>query len=179
MCEFFRIEGGRDCVLWVVCLSRTHDLSGCPAAQRFSVVNREQENGLRLCCTDGIGILRFLRATAFNRHWGRDLASDSEWCLFDSNSSSAGVPRPVSPLHTAVALVVPARGFRWLEVLASLNVIRISQHYDRWTSTRTALRRVAEGNELLSSRKASKSVYDAPISKQPRRITFSFSGNGG
>ena len=63
MCEIFRLERRRHCLFWIVCLSRTYDLSDCSAAQRFSLVSREQTNGPALPLLDRSGVLRVLCAT--------------------------------------------------------------------------------------------------------------------
>ena len=116
MFEIFRFERRRHCLLRVVRLSRTYDLSDRTPAQRFSLVVREQKDRSALPDLDRLGVLRVLHPVAFIRRRSRDSGSDPDQRLLDSNSRQPRALGPDSKSLTAMAGAVRSYNFRLLDV---------------------------------------------------------------
>src|ERR1700687_2044751 len=103
LCDFFRFEWRRHCVLWIVHLSRISDLPDRASAQRFSLVHRKQTDGAVLPYFDRGGLLRVLCTAAHLGGIRRDTGGGCEWCLLDSSSPYTHALARDSPIHATIA----------------------------------------------------------------------------
>jgi len=90
LCDIFRFERCRVCILWIVRFSRLDNLSHRASAQRLSMVGREPENRSTISQLDCNSIFRIFRSAIALGIGNWNYGWDHQWSLLGSSFARLG-----------------------------------------------------------------------------------------